>query len=180
MQVIRLKCKHAICLSDMRCYVDVALHDISKFPLKCPMHYDSCPESIPITIAKRFVPNLAQFQRFLDFHDRAVLGEGMRCIYCHFFVNFNLNGKVIMVECPHCVRRFCLRCRQPWHYVGRCTVEVADDLELENWKEGSGAQKCPGCSKLIEKEDPDTCNHMVHKITDSIPCVRTRTDFCCE
>ena len=54
------------------------------------------------------------------------------------------------------------------------------DDSLEAWKMDSGAQKCPACHKLIEKDDPDTCNHMVHKITDGIPCVRDRTDFCCE
>ena len=37
-----------------------------------------------------------------------------------------------------------------------------------------------GVRKLIEKDDPDTCNHMVHKATDGIPCCRDRTDFCCE
>jgi hypothetical protein len=31
---------------------------------------------------------------------------------------------------------------------------------------------------LIEKDGPDTCNHMVHKSTDAIPCIRYRTDFC--
>lgn len=34
--------------------------------------------------------------------------------------------------------------------------------------------------QLIEKDDPDTCHHMVHRVTDGIPCVRERTDFCCE
>jgi hypothetical protein len=33
---------------------------------------------------------------------------------------------------------------------------------------------------LIEKDGPDTCNHMVHKSVDGIPCVRDRTDFCCK
>ena len=42
----------------------------------------------------------------------------------------------------------------------------------------SGAQKCPACSKLIEKNDKESCNHMVHKVTDGIPCVKDRTDFC--
>ena len=31
---------------------------------------------------------------------------------------------------------------------------------------------------MIEKDDPETCNHMVHKSTDGIPCVKDRTDFC--
>ena len=178
-QVYRLKCRHAICRADMSAYVDAACQDISKFPLKCPMHFEGCNEIIPVYVAKRFITTRAQFTRFLDFTDRSILGEGMRCIFCNHYVNFPLNGKLLVVECPHCVRRFCMRCRKPWHYTTRCTLEAADDLELENWKESSGAQKCPGCSKLIEKDDPDTCNHMVHKITDSIPCIRTRTDFCC-
>jgi len=75
---------------------------------------------------------------------------------------------------------FCIRCKQTWHFgKQKCPVDQMDD-HLENWKMISGAQKCPCCAKLIEKDDPDTCNHMVHKITDSIPCVRERTDFCCK
>ena len=49
---------------------------------------------------------------------------------------------------------------------------------MEKWKSEIGAQKCPSCLKLIEKDDPNTCNHMVHKITDGSPCVHERTDFC--
>jgi hypothetical protein len=59
----------------------------------------------------------------------------------------------------------------------RCPLDKFDET-LEAWKEISGAQKCPACFKLIEKDDPDTCNHMVHKITDGIPCIHDRTDFC--
>ena len=43
------------------------------------------------------------------------------------------------------------------------------DDSMEQWKAVSGAQKCPACKKLIEKSDKDTCNHMIHKITDGIP-----------
>ena len=177
-QTIRMRCGHGLCVEDMQSYLQAALQDISKFPLKCPMHYEGCLHTIAPRVAKRFL-TAAQYSRFLDFLDRATLGEGSRCIFCACFVNFNANGKVLMVECPHCVRRFCMRCQKPWHYTALCPMERADDLELQNWKDGSGAQKCPACSKLIEKEDPDTCNHMVHKITDSIPCLRSRTDFCC-
>jgi hypothetical protein len=56
-------------------------------------------------------------------------------------------------------------------------VDAIDDT-LEAWKNASGAQKCPGCSKLIEKDDPATCHHMIHKMSDGIPCCRERTDFC--
>ena len=65
----------------------------------------------------------------------------------------------------------------PLHDVSRCPLEKLDD-SLEKWKSEIGAQKCPSCMKLIEKDDPNTCNHMVHKITDGIPCVHERTDFC--
>jgi hypothetical protein len=71
-----------------------------------------------------------------------------------------------------------MRCKKPWHLTGeRCPLDKFDET-LEAWKEISGAQKCPACFKLIEKDDPDTCNHMVHKITDGIPCIHDRTDFC--
>jgi len=104
----------------------------------------------------------------------------MRCIFCSNFVNFPLNmDRVARVQCPYCRQLFCVRCKQTWHEGLRCAVDVYDD-SLEAWKISSGAQKCPTCHKLIEKDDPDTCNHMVHRATDGIPCSRDRTDFCCE
>jgi hypothetical protein len=60
-----------------------------------------------------------------------------------------------------------------------CPLELLDD-SLDQWTKETGAQKCPTCLKVIEKDDPDTCHHMVHKSTDGIPCLRDRTDFCCE
>ncbi len=60
-----------------------------------------------------------------------------------------------------------------------CPNEVSD-ASLLQWKLASKAQSCPTCKKIIEKEDAATCNHMVHKLSDSIPCTRERTDFCCE
>ena len=32
--------------------------------------------------------------------------------------------------------------------------------------------------KIIEKDDPESCNHMTRKNTDVMPCTRERTDFC--
>lgn len=104
----------------------------------------------------------------------------MRCIFCQNYVTFPPDmTHMARVECPYCIQCFCIRCKKPWHYGSRCPMEVLDE-SLEDWKTRSGAQKCPVCKKLIEKEDPETCNHMVHKITDSIPCVRERADFCCK
>ena len=106
---------------------------------------------------------------------------GMRCIFCQNYVNFpEKMDHVARVICPYCSQNFCVRCKKAWHGTGmRCAVDSLDD-SLEAWKSTSGAQKCPACSKLIEKDDPDTCNHMIHKLTDGIPCIRERTDFCCE
>lgn len=178
LKVITLKCKHKLCLEDVKSYLISALGDISMFPVKCPMHYEGCEGKIDANVAKRVLV-LSQYDRFLEFSDRAVYGEGMRCIYCNNFVNFPEDGGISMVECPYCVQRFCMRCKKPWHYGGKCPLDNVDDC-LENWKQGSLAQKCPACHKLIEKSDPDTCHHMIHKITDGIPCIRDRTDFCCK
>lgn len=175
-KVFRLSCNHGLCLEDIKSYLDSALGDISMFPVKCPMHYEGCPGIIEAVIAKRVMTEV-MYTKFIDFSDRAIYGEGMRCIYCNNFVNFPTNSKLSMVECPYCVQRFCIRCKKPWHYGAKCPMETVDD-DLESWKKSSGAQKCPTCQKLIEKDDPNTCNHMVHKITDGIPCIRDRSDFC--
>lgn len=178
LRVIRLSCSHGICVEDLKGYLGSALGNIALFPVKCPMHYESCTGNIGPDIAKR-VLNAVQYEKFLEFSDRALFGEGMRCIFCNNFVNYPSSGSQAMVECPYCVQRFCIRCKKPWHYGTRCPLDKVDD-SLEAWKKDSGAQKCPACHKLIEKDDPDTCNHMVHKITDGIPCVRDRADFCCK
>ena len=175
--VFRLPCSHKVCYTCLRGYLEAALGDISMFPVKCPMHYEGCGGEIGPFIAKRVLAK-SQYNRFLDFQDRAVYGDGMRCIFCNNYVNFPLQESAItMVECPYCIQKFCIRCKKPWHYGGKCPLEDVDD-GLKMWKNNSGASACPACRKIIEKDDPDTCHHMVHKVTDSIPCIRERTDFC--
>ncbi len=174
--VFKLNCSHKICLEDLKGYLESALGDISVFPLKCPMHYEGCGGDITGAVAKRVLAK-SQYDRFLEFHDRAIYGDGMRCIFCNNFVNFPLQETISMVECPYCVQKFCMRCKKPWHYGGKCPLEKLD-AGLESWMSQSGASSCPVCRKIIEKDDPDTCNHMVHKVTDAIPCIRDRTDYC--
>ena len=169
-------CNHCMCIEDMVGYLGAALGDISQFPVKCPLHYEGCTSLIDAKIAKRVLDE-AGFAKFNEFSDRVAYGEGMRCIFCNNYVNFPEEGGLNMVECPYCVQTFCIRCKKPWHFESKCPLEGIDD-SLEQWKAVSGAQKCPACKKLIEKSDKDTCNHMIHKITDGIPCIRDRTDFC--
>jgi hypothetical protein len=176
MQVIRLNCSHKMCLEDLKGYLESALGDISVFPLKCPMHYEGCGGEITPGVAKRVIAQ-SQYSRFVEFTDRAIYGDGMRCIFCRNYVNFPAQEVISMVECPYCIQKFCIRCKKPWHYGGKCPLESYDD-GLASWKAESGASCCPACKKIIEKDDPETCHHMVHKVTDSIPCIRERTDFC--
>lgn len=177
-QVLTLSCKHKICLEDLRGYIVAALGNVSMFPLKCPLYFNNCPGKILPREAKRVLTK-PQYEKFCEFCDRAEFGEGIRCIFCNFYVNYPANVNVAMVECPHCLQRCCIKCKKPWHYGQKCPLEVLDD-SLDIWTKQTGAQKCPTCLKVIEKDDPDTCHHMVHKSTDGIPCVRDRTDFCCK
>ena len=154
-----------------------ALGDASMFPLKCPMHHMGCLNTIGPEVAKR-VLSRDEYTRFCSFLDRAILGEGMECLKCNLFVNLPENAANPMVQCPYCRHRFCHRCKTDWHTGMRC--EERPDQELEEWRQSKGAMKCPGCYKIIEKDDPETCNHMVHKATDGMPCLRDRTDFCCK
>ncbi len=111
----------------------------------------------------------------MDFYDRSVLGEGIHCLKCGSFVNLPRDGDP-MVQCPYCAYRWCVRCKCPWHPNIKCSERA--DVEVEEWREQHGAQRCPGCFKVIEKDDPESCNHMTHKSTDVMPCTRERTDFC--
>jgi hypothetical protein len=169
-------CHHKLCIEDMAGYLGAALGDISLFPVKCPLHYEGCTSTIDAKIAKRVLDEIS-YKKFNTFSDRVKYGEGMRCIFCNNYVNFPEEGEFSMVECPYCVQTFCIRCKKPWHCGSKCPLEGIDD-SLDSWKQSSGAQKCPACLKLIEKSDIETCNHMIHKITDGIPCVKDRTDFC--
>jgi len=176
-KVFNLKpCNHKMCPEDMAGYLGAALGDISLFPVKCPLHYEGCTSTIDARIAKRVLDKI-QFGKFNEFSDRSKYGEGMRCIFCNNYVNFPEEGKFSMVECPYCVQTFCIRCKKPWHFGSKCPLDGIDD-SLDRWAGESGAAKCPACSKLIEKSDVETCNHMIHKITDGIPCIKDRTDFC--
>jgi hypothetical protein len=176
-KAFRFECKHSVCFECTQNYMASALGDASMFPLKCPMHHTGCLSTIGPEVSKR-VLSKDEYLRFCSFLDRAVLGEGINCLKCNLFVNLPENASNPMVQCPYCRHRFCHKCKTDWHTGMRC--EERPDQELEQWRASKGAMKCPGCYKIIEKDDPDTCNHMVHKATDGMPCLRDRTDFCCE
>ena len=144
------------------------------FPLRCPMHHAGCTTNISDLHARR-VLGRKEYRKFVDFYDRSVLGEGIHCLKCGSFVNLPRDGDP-MVQCPYCAYRWCVRCKCPWHPNIKCSERA--DVEVEEWREAHGAQRCPGCFKIIEKDDPESCNHMTHKNTDVMPCTRERTDFC--
>lgn len=45
------------------------------FPVKCPMHYEGCTGNINAYLAKRVLSEV-QYQRFNEFSDRAIYGDG--------------------------------------------------------------------------------------------------------
>ncbi|KAJ8604327.1 hypothetical protein CTAYLR_002490 [Chrysophaeum taylorii] len=169
------QCNHEVCRTCLSMYAKAALGDISMFPLRCPMHHAGCKTTIADALA-RLVLGRAEYRKFLDFSDRSVLGDGMHCLKCGCFVNLPADSAEPLVQCPYCAYRWCVRCKCPWHPGVQC--DERGDVQLEEWRELQGAQRCPGCYKIIEKDDPETCNHMVHKSTDPLPCNRERTDFC--
>ncbi|KAJ1459599.1 hypothetical protein M885DRAFT_613207 [Pelagophyceae sp. CCMP2097] len=170
-----LGCGHRICVECLRRYAQAALGDISMFPLRCPMHHNGCKSNITDALARRVLTG-AEYRKFNDFVDRCVLGDGLHCLKCGCFVNLPPDAAEPLVQCPYCAYRWCVKCKCPWHPNVQCDERA--DIELEEWRELHGAQNCPGCFKIIEKDDSETCNHMVHKLSDALPCVRERTDFC--
>ena len=146
------ECAHAVCKECLHSYLTTALGDVAMFPLKCPMHHQGCTHVIGPETAKRLLTR-EEYNRFNDFNDRALFGEGMHCLKCSFFVNLPANAANPMVQCPYCRFRFCYRCKTAWHTGLRC--EERPDNELEEWRKSRGAQRCPGCYKIIEKDDPE-------------------------
>merc|ERR1712100_43679 len=102
------------------------------------MFHEGCTGVIDAKVAKRVLTR-NQYERYINFSDRAMYGEGMRCIFCENYVSFPTSQTSGMVECPYCVERFCMKCKKPWHYGfgGKCPVEM-DDAALESWKQKSG------------------------------------------
>ncbi len=73
--IVRLQCKHGICMDCIQGYLNTALGNISMFPVKCPMHYEKCNGIIDATIARRCLSEI-QYHRYLEFCDRATYGDG--------------------------------------------------------------------------------------------------------
>jgi hypothetical protein len=177
--VLPLPCGHTLCVDDLSSYLLASLADSSLFPLRCPLHCQGCQSTVPLPLAQQLLSH-EQYQRFLDYHERAIHGDGVRCIRCSTFIPLpdSRVNKIYLVACQSCTLVFCSQCKSLSHGGKRCPVDVDTD-QFEGWVRKAGAMKCPACSRWIEKEDPETCNHMCHKATDPVPCVRDRTDFCC-
>lgn len=178
--VLALPCSHTLCIEDLQSYLQASLANSSLFPLRCPYHYQGCTATIPLTLAKQYL-TAEDYQKYLDHHERAVHGDGVRCIKCSTYIPLpdSRESKIYMVACQNCTVVFCLQCKSLNHNGKRCPADV-DMEQLHQWINKVGAMKCPACQRWIEKQDPTTCNHMCHKSTDPIPCVRERTDFCCK
>lgn len=94
--IFRLNCKHGICTDDLEGYLNAALGDISMFPVKCPMHYESCSGIVDASIARRVLPE-GQYSRFLEFTDRATFGDGKMFVVDFFVFNLIINFMIRFV-----------------------------------------------------------------------------------
>ena len=74
-RVLTLNCAHRMCVECVCGYVESALGDVSMFPVKCPMHFEGCVGNVDSLIAKR-VLGPSQYDRFNEFSDRAIYGDG--------------------------------------------------------------------------------------------------------
>jgi len=88
-RVLKLMCGHQMCLGCLKGYLQSALGDASKFPVKCPMHYDGCSGQVDSLIAKRVLKQ-EDYYRFNDFSDRALYGEGIIRLSFHHFTFYIL------------------------------------------------------------------------------------------
>ena len=130
-KVLSLGCEHALCLECVQGNLEAALNDIGMFPVRCPMHFGGCDRLFDARIAKRVLKE-GQYKRFLDFQDRAMYGEGLRCIFCDQYVNLPVDNSISIVSCPHCLQRFCIRCKQSYTVFHKCPLAHVDD-SLEQW-----------------------------------------------
>ncbi|KAM0853759.1 hypothetical protein ACQ4PT_050875 [Festuca glaucescens] len=156
-------CAHAFCASCVRQYIAAKVEQ-SLLSIGCPdpgckdgvLHPEDCRRVIPPPLFHRWGAALCE---------AALPGELK--FYCPFkdcsalMVDDTSPGDaaVTNVECPHCNRIFCVRCKVPWHDGVQCAEfqrlgedeRGREDLLLRKVAQQRRWGRCPGCRMYVEK-----------------------------
>eukprot|EP01017_Pseudomicrothorax_dubius_P003524 TRINITY_DN10526_c0_g1_i1.p1 TRINITY_DN10526_c0_g1~~TRINITY_DN10526_c0_g1_i1.p1 ORF type:complete len:325 (+),score=25.84 TRINITY_DN10526_c0_g1_i1:63-1037(+) len=162
-KIALLGCKHEFCRRCIVGFLDEAMGDASKLPVKCI----TC--STPISLLDlRQILQESKFLRFLRLAKRKFL-QSKTDIYapcyatdCEGVIQLSTNRFVKSKFCISCGRTFCLRCKQEAHNGLTCEqnldkIDPGRSLRMY-MADNPGVRECPKCSIPIEKLDG--CNHV--------------------
>jgi ariadne-1 len=173
-QMLSLSCKHFLCRTCWRDYLEVAIKDgPSCLHTKCP--YPKCSIVVDETLVKELVdPKIYKIyskyiaRSFVDDNPRIKWCPAPDCgkaVYCPETVTDS-------VQCS-CGAKFCFKCNRESHVPASCEQVAAwqkkekDESETATWLTAN-TKDCPKCNRSIEKNGG--CNHMT--------CSLCKHEFC--
>ncbi|XP_037431095.1 probable E3 ubiquitin-protein ligase RNF144A-B [Triticum dicoccoides] len=170
-------CRHAFCAGCVRQYIAARVEE-NLLAIGCPdpgckngvLHPEECRRVIPAPLFHRWGAALCdmalgELKFYCPFKDCSALlvdddpGDGD-------------GDAAAKVECPHCKRVFCAKCKVPWHEGVECAEfqrlgddeRGREDLLLRKVAQQSKWQRCPKCKIYVERVDGCTfiacrCGH---------------------
>ncbi len=147
---VSLACGDSCCKPCLKQLFKTALKDETLFPPRC------CGVRVTVKTVRAHLPRsiVKQYRAMkleLSTRDRTYCWRPT----CSTFIAPHSvhNDQAI---CQRCRSRTCIRCKNSWHY-GPCAVLEEDAAFFEMMREEEW-QKCPGCRRIVERDDG--CDHM--------------------
>lgn len=147
-------CVHPFCTDCMIKYIQVKLED-NAAQIKCPAL--DCDQFLDPLSCRPLIERQL-FDKWCDvLCDSTVLAmDGVYCPNrnCSALVVNECGGNVKRSVCPSCKKKFCFRCRVPWHAGFRCeeSGEMRDlsDVAFGVLAEARKWMRCPRCRHFVE------------------------------
>lgn len=165
-----LRCGHKVCRSCLKNYL-VAAIDNRFFPLTCLGNEASCPERIPLSVARELL-SASQFDSVMhsafSAHVHARPDEFHYCPTPDCPQIYRSAPKGTVLQCPSCLIRICSTCHVEQHDGSDCPDRDDTDVAFKEWMKKHDVKNCPGCKVPIERAEG--CNH--------VTCTRCQTHIC--
>ncbi|XVF54499.1 hypothetical protein PTKIN_Ptkin05aG0185100 [Pterospermum kingtungense] len=155
------KCKHGFCSNCMAKYIEAKVVEFNVANIKCPavgcnllLDPLSCRPFISKHIFNKWCDLLCNATVLHDYSNKFVY-----CPYrdCSALILNECGGgdEQERCTCPYCKKKFCVRCKSPWHagywcremkkFKDRNDILVGRLIEKEKWT------RCPKCGNAVER-----------------------------